>query len=113
MSLRNHRKAVLSATLIFVVAGGLLYWKIAYGVTRTWDGGGVDGTCGGAGTANNWSCAANWSGDTAPTSNDIALFDGTSTKNATINANISVAGIDINTGYTGTITQSGSYTVTV
>jgi hypothetical protein len=82
-------------------------------VTRTWDGGGVDGTCGGAGTANNWTCAANWSADTAPTASDIATFDATSTKDATINANISVAGINIASGYTGTITQSSTYTVTV
>jgi hypothetical protein len=110
---KERRKIALVFVFLLLIVSGLTYWKIAYGVTRTWDGGGVDGTCGGAGTANNWSCAANWSGDTAPTGSDIALFDGTSTKNATINANISVAGIDINTGYTGTITQSGSYTVTV
>ncbi len=109
----KNRKAISILVLLLMIGAGLAYWKIAYGVTRTWDGGGTDGTCGGAGTANNWSCAANWSGDTAPTASDIATFDGTSTKNATINANISVAGIDINTGYTGTITQSGSYTVTV
>ncbi len=90
-----------------------MYWQNVQGVNRTWDGGGVDGTCGGAGTANNWSCAANWSSDTAPTASDVAIFDGTSTKNATINANISVAGISINAGYTGTITQSGSNTITI
>lgn len=90
-----------------------MYWQNVQGVNRTWDGGGVDGTCGGAGTANNWSCAANWSSDTAPTASDVAIFDGTSTKNATINANISVAGISINAGYTGTITQSSTFTVTV
>lgn len=90
-----------------------MYWQNVQGVNRTWDGGGVDGTCGGAGTANNWSCPANWSSDTAPTASDVAIFDGTSTKDATINANISVAGISINAGYTGTITQSGSFTVTV
>lgn len=98
---------------LLIVGAGLVYWQTAQGVNRTWDGGGVDGTCGGAGTANNWSCPANWSSDTAPTASDVAIFDGTSTKDATINANISVAGISINAGYTGTITQSGSFTVTV
>ncbi|MEX1997858.1 MAG: beta-propeller fold lactonase family protein [Candidatus Andersenbacteria bacterium] len=82
--------------------------------TITWDGGGTDGTCGGgAGDGNKWSCAANWSGDVVPTSAHIATFDGTSTKNATIDANIDVYGIDINTGYTGTITQATGVTVTV
>src|SRR5258708_4703611 len=39
-------------------------------VNRTWDGGGL---------TNNWSEAANWSGDIVPGSGDIAIFDGTST----------------------------------
>ena len=107
------KKLTLSLLFLALLGGGLVYWQIAQGVNRTWDGGGVDGTCGGAGTANNWSCAANWSGDTAPTTSDVAIFDGTSTKNATINANISVAGISINAGYSGTITQSSTFTVTV
>src|SRR6184192_2741647 len=72
--------------------------------TKTWDGGG---------STNNWSEAANWSGDTVPGTADTVVFDGTSTKNATIDTNISVTGIQINTGYTGTITQSGSSTVTI
>ncbi|HRH32110.1 MAG TPA: hypothetical protein PLK06_02170, partial [bacterium] len=80
----------------------------------TWDGGGSDGTCGGAaGDGNKWSCGLNWSGDVAPGASDIATFNGTSTKNATIDSNISVAGIDINTGYTGIITQASGVTITV
>ena len=98
---------------LLVVGAGLVYWQTAQGVNRTWDGGGTDGTCGGAGTANNWSCSANWSGDTAPTASDVAIFDGTSTKNATITSAVNVAGISINSGYTGTITQSGSNTITI
>ncbi len=81
---------------------------------RTWDGGGTDGTCGGgAGDGNKWSCAANWSTDTLPDASDIATFDGTSTKNATIDSGFagSVAGIDINSGYTGTITQARTLTI--
>ncbi len=71
----------------------------------TWDGGG--------GADTNWNTATNWSGDAVPGTSDIATFDATSTNNVTINVNISVAGIDINTGYTGTITQSSGITVTV
>ncbi|MEX1997651.1 MAG: fibronectin type III domain-containing protein [Candidatus Andersenbacteria bacterium] len=89
-------------------------WQIAADAVITWDGGGTDGTCGGgAGDGNKWSCGANWSGDVAPGSTDVATFDGTSTKDATIDAAISVSGIDINTGYTGTITQAASTTVTI
>jgi hypothetical protein len=85
-----------------------------YAVTRTWDGGGTDGTCGGgAGDGNKWSCAANWSLDTLPGSSDLAVFDGTSTKDATIDSAINVGGIAMNAGYTGIITQAAGVTVTV
>ncbi len=66
-------------------------------VTRTWDGGGA---------TNNWSESANWSGDTVPGSGDDVVFDGTSTKNAVINVNVSIRNLNINSGYTGTITQA-------
>jgi hypothetical protein len=47
-------------------------------------------------------------------STDAVFFDpGYSTANCTINANISVKGISINSGYTGTVTQSSGNTVTV
>ena len=83
-------------------------------VTRTWDGGGADGTCGGAaGDGNKWSCTLNWSDDTVPGSSDVATFDATSTKNATIDASFggSVSGVNIASGYTGIITQARSLTV--
>lgn len=64
--------------------------------TRTWDGGGA---------TNNWSDAANWSGDTAPTASDDAIFNNTSVKDAVIDQNFSIVGVQIATGYTGTITQ--------
>ena len=72
----------------------------------TWDGGGA---------TNNWSEAANWSGGTVPGAGDVAVFDGTSTKDATIDAAFagSVAGIQINSGYTGTITHASGATLTV
>lgn len=76
----------------------------AHAAVRTWDGGG---------TTNNWSEAANWSSNIAPGSADIATFNGTSTKDATIDAVINVSGIDINSGYTGTITQSSGISMTV
>ncbi len=82
-------------------------WQIASDAVVTWDGGGTDGTCGGvAGDGNKWSCTINWSGDALPTSADVATFDSTSTKNANITVAIgTISGIDIKTGYSGTITN--------
>jgi hypothetical protein len=103
--MRVDKKVLLGSFIfIFCAVGAFWYAKTAYGVTRTWDGGG---------STNNWTECANWSSDTCPTASDVATFDGTSTKDATINGNISVAGIAINSGYTGTITQSGANTITV
>src|SRR3989344_4347595 len=70
----------------------------------TWDGSGGD---------NSWENDSNWVGNVEPGSADIATFDTTSVANVTIDKNINVAGIDINTGYTGIITQSSTFTVTV
>ncbi len=94
-----------SATLIFQYLG-IVTNKVRFYLDPivTWDGGGGD---------NNWSTAANWSGDATPGTGDIATFDTTSTANVTIDANIDVGGIDINSGYTGTITQSNSITIIV
>ena len=70
--------------------------------TRTWDGGGAD---------NNWSTAANWSADTIPTSADEVVFDATATKNATVDTALTVNSVSINSGYSGTITQTAVLTV--
>ncbi len=71
--------------------------------TRTWDGGGAD---------TNWSTPANWSSDTLPVAGDTVTFNATSTKNATIDVPVTVAIFQINAGYTGTITQSNTLTLT-
>ncbi len=42
------------------------WWQVAGDAVITWDGGG---------TTNNWSEAANWSGDTLPTSSDSVIFN--------------------------------------
>lgn len=82
----------------------------AWAVTVTWDGGGTDGTCGGAaGDGNKATCAANWSGDVAPTSGDDVVFNGTSTKDCTFNIDITgytFNSFSLNAGYTGTVTLS-------
>src|SRR5258708_18294115 len=81
----------------------------AFAGSCTWNGGGVD---------NNWSTAANWSAGCTgtggvPSASDSVTFDGTSTKNATIDSSFtgSVASLTINAGYTGIITQSRSLTI--
>jgi len=62
---------------------------------------------------NKWSTAGNWQGGAVPTSADTAVFNSTATDDCTIDTNVSVKGINIVSGYSGTITQSSTYTVTV
>ena len=62
---------------------------------------------------NNWSSALNWSSGILPGVGDTIIFDGTSVKNCTINVNISIVGITINSGYTGIITQSAGKTISI
>ena len=65
-----------------------------------WDGGGGGDT--------NTATAANWSGDTAPAATDVPVFDDTSSNNATVNNDLTVAGWVIASGYSGTISQGSS-----
>src|SRR3990170_3098808 len=95
-------RIVLAATLALASLSLGVYPASA--AIIVWDGGGV---------TNNWSEAVNWSGDVVPAAADVATFDATSIKNATIDVAINVAGIGINAGYTGTITQAVGITVTV
>jgi len=79
----------------------------AQAAVRTWDGGGAD---------NLWSTCANWDGpDACPGAGDVATFNGTNTKASTIDEAYagSVGGIDIDVGYSNTITNSRSSTLTV
>ena len=50
-------------------------------VTRTWDGGGNN---------NNWTTAANWSGNVVPGVNDEAVFNGTSNKACVIDTGVQI-----------------------
>jgi hypothetical protein len=109
-------RAVLTAiTVVIVIVGVILPIQLTHAATITWDGGGSDGTCGGnAGDGNKWSCGLNWSGDSAPSSADIVTFDSTSTKNATVDAGFGgvISRINMNSGYSGTITLARSLNIT-
>jgi hypothetical protein len=82
----------------------LLFPLSALAATRTWDAGGAD---------NKWSTAANWSSDAVPTASDIALFDGTGKRDATIDASFggTVAELRLASSNTGTITVGRSLIV--
>lgn len=100
-----QKKTLLLLSILFLSAVGVfLYTQSVGAATYTWDGGGGDGL---------WSTCTNWTSDTCPGSGDIAAFDGGNTSNATIDSLFagSVLGLDINSGYTGTITQQRSLAI--
>lgn len=70
---------------------------------KTWDGGGAN---------ENWSTQGNWNLDTVPATTDTITFDGTSTKNCTIDGLGTWSGgtFTITSAYSGTITQSVNIT---
>jgi len=78
----------------------------AFNASVVWDGGGSNAK---------WSTAANWAGDIAPSTTDVAVFDGTCSSNCspTMDVNVNVLGISITSGYSATITQQSRVRVTV
>lgn len=87
--------------IIYTFCFGIILFSAssALAATRTWDGGGA---------TNNWSEAANWSGDTVPVAADVASFDNTSSKDVTIDVDVTVTSVIIFSLYPGTITQGSS-----
>ena len=61
-------------------------------------------------TSTNWSCST---GSGPPIAGDTAQYDATSTKDCSINAAVSATNISVNAGYTGTISTSGSPSITL
>src|SRR5262245_20777163 len=55
-----------------------------------------------------WSNPLNWSTNVVPTSSDVATFSSAHIGDATVDAAFSVAGINIVSGYTGTVTMSAA-----
>ncbi|MBI4839227.1 MAG: hypothetical protein HY806_08855 [Nitrospirae bacterium] len=72
-------------------------------IIKTWSGGGSDNLA---------SNPANWSDNTAPQNGDVIVFNSTSTKDCTWDIGIIVASLNINAGYTSTITLNANPTVT-
>jgi hypothetical protein len=66
-----------------------------------WDGGG---------STNNWSEAANWTGDAVPGSAALVVFNGLSTKDATFNVADTIGSLTLASGYTDTLTLSATLT---
>jgi fibronectin-binding autotransporter adhesin len=70
----------------------------------------------GAGGNTNWSTAANWSGGAVPPSFAYVVFDNVNcggTCSANLDTAVSVRGIDIKSGFSGTLTQSSGNAITV
>lgn len=73
----------------------------------------------GNGTSTSWNNTANWStasggsgGATVPGNADVAIFDASGTGNCSVDATVNVAGLSMQSGYTGTVSQ-GVYSITV
>jgi len=84
-----------------------------FAASRYWvggsDGANVNDTANWSDSSGN-ACGAG-GGASVPGGSDVATFNTECDNGATIDLNWSVLGVDINTGYTGTITQSGSITI--
>ncbi len=79
-------------------------WSFVVPPNFTWIGDGAD---------TNWLTTGNWQGGVVPGGANTAIFDDNSSKNAAINTNANVAGLHIDAGYKGTVTQGAANTVTV
>lgn len=94
-------KGSFRVLLLNVAFAGILFSaQNVLAATRTWDG---------EGATNNWSEAANWSGDTVPAGLDTAVFDATSSKDCVIDINIPAnlnMVFNMNAGYTGTVSMA-------
>lgn len=93
--------------LVFVVP------STAYAADRYWVGG-SDGA--NTNDTSNWATSAGacgvGGGASVPGSSDNAIFTSSCTNGATLNANLNVYGLTIQSGYSGTITQGSGITLT-
>jgi hypothetical protein len=62
----------------------------------------------GRGATNHWSDAANWSGGVTPAPQTDVIFDDTSGKAATLDADVTIASMNLHASYAGSISQGSS-----
>lgn len=100
---KRLRHILLGLLLFAAICFSIFYYstQTTRAANIVWDGGGA---------TNNWSEGANWAGDTPPGTSDVAVFDATSTKDATIDTAIDVRGVLIEATYTGEISQAAEIT---
>jgi hypothetical protein len=64
-------------------------------------------------SSTSWSNAGNWSGGFVPGATTTVLFSASSTVSSTIDTSTAIFGFIVSSTYSGTITQSSSYTIAV
>ena len=107
-------KARYQSTIFAMLLIGGVFVNSALAADRYWVG-----SAGGSTNATaNWSASSGnacgvGGGASVPGSSDIARFTSDCTNNATVDATLTVSGLDIQAGYSGTITQNASIEITV
>lgn len=106
---RYWSSSIPKRVTFYFVSSLLLFFFEADAANRYWVG-----TSGA-----NWNTTTSWStatgganGASVPGSGDVAIFDGGGATNCTIDANVNVNGLQMNSGYTATISQN-AYTVII
>jgi len=90
---------IISSIMTYILFGMPL--PVLLGTTKTWA----------ATAAGNASSGSNWSPSGVPATGDDIVFDSTSTYSCTWDLSDTFGSFSINSGYTGTITQSADFTV--
>jgi len=90
-------------------AGAIMSFKAGSGG----GGGGTTGTWLGTQTSKVWSNTANWANSTLPGASDTVVLNSTNNNNMIIDVDTTVAGFTVSSGYTGSITQSGTRNLTI
>lgn len=90
------------ASLFFLVC--VLAASTSFAANRVWTNGGGD---------NLWSNPDNWTTSNVPSGSDNAVFNSTSTANCIIDIPASFRNLDVDPGYTGSITQNSGAVITM
>ncbi len=87
--------------MVFVLLGCFYFVPSARAAANTWQSTG----------STSWNTAGNWSLARVPNNTDTATFDATSTVSCNIDATANVAGLAMNSGYSGTVTLQAGITI--